>query len=59
MTWFEITCWITVVVWFLATFPAWYGILFPRFVRDIDPLPGEQLPSLSIIVPARLVANPS
>jgi hypothetical protein len=53
MTWFEITSWVLVAVWCLATFPAWYGIVFPRFVRTVEPLTGDDLPSLSIIVPAR------
>lgn len=53
MTWFEITSWVLVAVWCLATFPAWYGIVFPRFIRTVEPLTGSDLPSLSIIVPAR------
>ena len=53
MTWFEITSWVLVAVWCLATFPAWYGIVFPRFIRSVEPLTGDDLPSLSIIVPAR------
>lgn len=53
MTWFEIISWVLVAVWCLATFPAWYGIVFPRFIRTVEPLTGDDLPSLSIIVPAR------
>jgi hypothetical protein len=53
MTWFEIISWVLVAVWCLATFPAWYGIVFPRFIRSVEPLTGDDLPSLSIIVPAR------
>lgn len=53
MTWFEIASWVLVAVWTLATFPAWYGIVFPRFIRTVEPLTGNDLPSLSIIVPAR------
>lgn len=53
MTWFEIISWVLVAVWCLATFPAWYGIVFPRFIRTVEPLTRDDLPSLSIIVPAR------
>lgn len=53
MTTIEIASWVLVAVWFLATFPAWYGIVFPRFIRTVEPLTGDDLPPLSIIVPAR------
>lgn len=53
MTWFEIISWVLVAVWTVGLFPAWYGILFPRFIRSVEPLRGDDLPSLSIIVPAR------
>ncbi len=53
MQWFNWGCWGLVVVWGIALFPAWYGVLFPRFIRTVPPRTGDQLPSLSIIVPAR------
>jgi hypothetical protein len=53
MTTIEIASWVLVAVWSLATFPAWYGIVFPRFIRTVEPLTGDDLPPLSIIVPAR------
>jgi hypothetical protein len=53
MTTIEIASWVLVAVWSLVTFPAWYGIVFPRFIRTVEPLTGDDLPPLSIIVPAR------
>ena len=53
MDWFEIVSWGLVGVWAVALFPAWYGIFRPRFLRDVSPQVGENLPSISIIVPAR------
>jgi hypothetical protein len=53
MGWIEIVSWSLVAFWGLALFPAFYGVLFPRFIRTVPPLAGEKLPSLSLIVPAK------
>jgi cellulose synthase/poly-beta-1,6-N-acetylglucosamine synthase-like glycosyltransferase len=53
MTEFEIFNWVLVGVWAVASFPAWYGVFRPRFLRDVSPRTGDTLPSISIIVPAR------
>jgi len=53
MDWFDIAGWALVAVWGIALFPAWYGVLFPRLIRSVPPQAGDQLPSLSLIVPAR------
>lgn len=53
MNWFDLVNWGLLAVWAIVLFPAWYGILRPRFIRDIAPREGDQLPFLSIIVPAR------
>ncbi|RLS34198.1 MAG: glycosyltransferase [Planctomycetota bacterium] len=53
MGWVDIVCWSLMAFWGLALFPAFYGVLFPRFIRSIPPLTGEKLPSLSLIVPAK------
>lgn len=49
----EFINWNIVTLWVVATFPAWYGVLFPRFIRTIEPASGNDLPALSIVVPAR------
>ncbi len=53
MGWFELFSWGLVVIWAIVTFPAWYGVIWPRFLRDVPASPSETLPSISIIVPAR------
>lgn len=53
MAWIDFACWTLVAFWGLVLLPAWYGIIFPRFIREIPPLTGDQLPSLSLIVPAK------
>ncbi len=53
MSGFEVCSWVLVVVWAIALFPAWYGILLPRFIRNVSPAVRDRLPSISIIVPAR------
>ena len=53
MRWIEIGAWGIIVLWGRAFFPACYGILFPRFLKDVPPITGEDLPTISIIVPAR------
>lgn len=53
MNGFDGVCWILVAVWGIALFPAWYGVVFPRFIRNVKPHMGDSLPTLSIIVPAR------
>ena len=53
MDWFNLFSWGLVGIWTAALFPAWYGIFRPRFLRDVSPLAGEDLPAISIIVPAR------
>jgi len=53
MRWIEIGAWGIIVLWGRAFFPACYGILFPRFLKDVSPITGEDLPTISIIVPAR------
>ena len=53
MDWFDLFSWVLVGVWGVALFPAWYGIFRPRFLRDVLPRAGADLPSISIIVPAR------
>ena len=50
---FEIFSWVLIGVWAVALFPVLYGILFPRFLRDVLPCEGDNLPSISVIVPAR------
>ena len=50
---FEIFSGVLVAVWALALFPAWYGLLWPRLLRDVSPRAGDKLPPISIIVPAR------
>ena len=50
---FDIFSWVLVGVWSVALFPVLYGILFPRFLRDVLPQVGDDLPSISVIVPAR------
>lgn len=45
--------WVFVVVWAVVLFPAWYGVCFPRFIRNVAPQLGSDLPSVSIVVPAR------
>ena len=50
---FEIFSWVLIGVWAVALFPVMYGILFPRFLRDVLPCEGDNLPSISVIVPAR------
>ena len=53
MNGFDSVCWVLVAVWGIALFPAWYGVVFPRFIRTVKPRLDDSLPSLSIIVPAR------
>ena len=53
MGWFEVVSWVMAGGWAVALFPAIYGVIFPRFIRTVPPATGDQLPSLSIIVPAR------
>ena len=53
MNGFEIFSWVLVGVWAVALFPAWYGLVRSRFLRDVPPRGGDDLPSISIIVPAR------
>ncbi len=50
---FEIFSWVLVALWVVALFPVLYGILYPRFLRDVLPQVGDELPSISLIVPAR------
>jgi hypothetical protein len=50
---FDIFSWVLVAVWMVLLFPVLYGILFPRFLRDVPPYVGDNLPSISLIVPAR------
>jgi hypothetical protein len=50
---FEIFSWVLVAFWAAALFPVMYGILFPRFLRDVPPRTNDELPSISVIVPAR------
>ncbi len=50
---FEIFSWVLIGLWAVALFPVMYGILFPRFLRDVLPCEGDNLPSISVIVPAR------
>ncbi len=50
---FEMLSWSLVGLWAVALFPVLYGILFPRFLRDVPARVGDDLPSISIIVPAR------
>ena len=45
--------WIFAIVWLLRTIPVWYGLLWPQDLRDIAPAEGGDLPSVSLIVPAR------
>jgi len=51
--WLEIIGWLAVFVWAVVFFPAIYGVMFPRFLRDFVPASGVNLPKVSVIVPAR------
>ncbi|MBM4076015.1 MAG: hypothetical protein FJ267_10260, partial [Planctomycetes bacterium] len=53
MFWLEIIGWLAVFVWAVVFFPAIYGVMFPRFLRDFVPASGVNLPKVSVIVPAR------
>lgn len=48
--------WITwggVALWTLMLFPAWYGLFFPRYLSRVEPIVGDDLPKVSILIPAR------
>ncbi len=45
--------WVGLGLWSLALFPAWYGLIFPRYLRRVEPETGANLPSVSILIPAR------
>lgn len=45
--------WLFAAVWLVRTIPVWYGLLWPQDLRKVSPVQGNDLPSVSLIVPAR------
>lgn len=45
--------WVLVVLWSVRTAPIWFGLLRPQVLDTVPPAEGDELPLVSLIVPAR------